>query len=434
MDAGEIVPEGDLYPIYDDLSDGILIIDLNGRELYRNKAMRRFPEHLEKRLRGFLFSKEDPAVKTPHEDLAALAKMEGWSYNCYAYGANKLVLVRFDSMLGQRIKAMRREFSEEIRDGMLPAFAAMKVLREHVNSRWIAIGNVNRALHQVTFDLVYDGAHLEPNGFPPLMCSCKNTCEQNAVLTTKPEDFFLNGDELKAMGVGHVIGMSMYNHHNECVGYALLADEDTPQHVNQKVTLLNELSVLYGPYFEVKSAHQKVSEAVADANTDALTGHGNRRALEHLLHECLSVMEQEQNSSDVVSMFDPNAMRNTVIMLIDLDGFKRVNDLMGHVEGDKALQLVADGLYEIDHNSRVFRFGGDELAQVFPRAGNLEAEELRHSVNEVEQKLAEAGFRGLGLSIGIVHLFEGDGSYASLMTLADARMYHEKRLRSVSFV
>ena len=53
MDVGSTLPERDLYAIYDDLSDGIMILGPTGKELYRNKAMERLPrEHLEKSSHG----------------------------------------------------------------------------------------------------------------------------------------------------------------------------------------------------------------------------------------------------------------------------------------------------------------------------------------------------------------------------------------------
>nr|WP_321982039.1 GGDEF domain-containing protein [uncultured Cohaesibacter sp.] len=435
MNASSNVPERDLYAIYDDLSDGVMIMGSTGKELYRNKAMKRLPDHLENRLMSFVGIDECICEKSRHEKLVSRSQMEGWSFNCYAHGLGKLILVKFDDQLGKQIKALRAEFSDAIRDGMPAASAAMKVLRDHVNSRWVAIGSLDFNSRSVLFDLAYDGEHLRANQLPALKCyPGGKPCEHNPLMTADLPAHFINSHELEAYGIGHVIGMSMHNHREECVGYALLADEAEPNQMRQSVTLLKELAVLYGPYFEVSSAHQKVSKAVADANTDVVTGHGNRRAMESFLQGCLDEMQREQEEADVLTLFDSRAMRNSVVMLLDMDGFKRVNDLLGHGEGDRALRLVADSLQEIDSNSRVFRFGGDELVQVFPRAGDLDSDELRLYVNDVERKLDSHGFKGLGLSLGIVHLFEGDGSYASLMTLADARMYHEKRLRSVAFI
>ncbi len=435
MDIGSTVPAGDLFPIYDDLSDGILIIDPTGRELYRNKAMERLPEHLENRLMGFIGVDECVCQKSREEKLVSRSQLEGWHFKCHTYGQNKLVLVKFDNRLGLRIKSLRSQFADAIRDGMPAASAAMKVLREHVNSRWIAIGVMDRELPGVTFDLAFDGDHLEANRFPNLVAQPDSKpCSHDVLLTSRLEDHFANASELRALGIGHVVGMSLRNHRNDCVGYAFLADEEEPRHMSHRVTLLKELAVLYGPYFEVSTAHQRVRKAVADANTDVVTGHGNRRAGESFLQECLKEMRRELQEADVQTLFDIHAMRNSVVMLIDMDGFKRVNDSLGHSEGDRALRLVADSLQKIDKNSHVFRFGGDELVQVFPRAGALDADELRVHINKVERTLDKEGFKNVGLSFGVVHLFEGDGTYASLMTLADARMYHEKRLRSVAFV
>ncbi|WP_316859351.1 GGDEF domain-containing protein [uncultured Cohaesibacter sp.] len=434
MATQSLVAGMDLYPMYDDLSDGIIVITGEGKELYRNKAMQFFPEHLEDRLLEFCGSESCGCTLNTTRHLIARAKMEGWRFKCHKIGQNKVVIVKFDNILGERIKMLREDFAHAIREGTPAPAAAMQVLRNNVSSRWVSIGKIDFAKEQIDFDLAFDGDRLDARTLPPIFKNKSFDLCHNMAITSDLGSCFANPEVLGEVGIGHVIGMSLKNHHNECIGYALLADEQEPQDVSDTVTLLQELAALYGPYFEVGSIHEQVQQAVADANTDIVTGHGNRRAMEAYLQSCLQTMKGEQDESEILSLFNMKAMRNSVVMLVDLDGFKRVNDIFGHSEGDRALKLVADSLHDFEVENFVFRYGGDELVQVYPRAGDLDADHLRLHVNSVERKLSKNGFKGLGLSIGVVHLFEGDGTIASLMTLADARMYHEKRTRAVTFV
>lgn len=128
------------------------------------------------------------------------------------------------------------------------------------------------------------------------------------------------------------------------------------------------------------------------ARLDPLTGVGNRRDLEHTIDR-LTVKTQERAS----------------FLTIDLDGFKDVNDQLGHGTGDELLQAVAQTLREIAGGSRahVFRVGGDEFAAIStdPPA-EVEAMALRmvDAVSERGRSVAGVGRVALGVSVGVRHL------------------------------
>ena len=430
------VPEGDIFSLFDYLSDGIMIVNPAGDILYRNEALKDFPPHLADRMRTYC---ENTVCGLECEwacdgNPVERAKMEGWNVSCKMLGPNRLLLIKYDNCLGKKIQSLREDFTSEMANGTPASLAAMQVLRQYIDMRYIAIGSLDRATGCVVFDHAYDGEHLRKNALPPLYRQPDYRFCQEMIIARDLTEYFQNAEMFTALGLAQCIGLSLKNHHEECVGYALLADDKLPCDLKTTITLLQELAALYGPYFEVGSAQREMRKAQADALTDVVTGAGNRRACETFIQDCLSQMQQEEDQDEVVAMFDPKAMRNSVVMLIDFDGFKRINDLVGHEEGDRALRLVASELANIDRDSRVFRLGGDELVQVFPRAGDLDAEELRFHINKIEKHVANEGFERLGLSMGVVHFFEGEGSLSSLMTLADARMYHDKRMRSVVFL
>ncbi|MBP1857423.1 putative bifunctional diguanylate cyclase/phosphodiesterase [Rhizobium herbae] len=91
------------------------------------------------------------------------------------------------------------------------------------------------------------------------------------------------------------------------------------------------------------------------ANQDTLTGLSNRHRFENLLQEVLS------------------ANRAATVAVLDLDGFKDVNDSLGHTVGDALLQAVAVRLPSVlAADVTVARFGGDEFAILLPEAGTLD--------------------------------------------------------------
>ena len=152
------------------------------------------------------------------------------------------------------------------------------------------------------------------------------------------------------------------------------------------------------------------------AHTDALTSLPNRRGLNEVLTRVLPVSVPE---------------RMTAIYLVDLDGFKPVNDRLGHDAGDALLIAVARRLEALVRTSdTVARLGGDEFVIVATRlASDADAQALgRKLVTGFEQPFQVAGQEcRVGLTVGYA-LAPLDGSDAlSLLKRADAAMYAGKQ-------
>lgn len=122
----------------------------------------------------------------------------------------------------------------------------------------------------------------------------------------------------------------------------------------------------------------------------------------------------------------------SVLLYLDLDGFKEVNDLQGHDAGDAVLKAVADRLTRaVRADDVVARIGGDEFAVVCPGVtiddGVALAERILRDID------APIPFRDttltVGVSIGIASHSPGpDGSPALVLRSADEAMYKAKRL------
>jgi len=115
------------------------------------------------------------------------------------------------------------------------------------------------------------------------------------------------------------------------------------------------------------------------------------------------------------------------VLVMDLDGFKQVNDRFGHLEGNKMLRDVATALKtacrEYDY---VARMGGDEFVVLLPGAKPSDADARAAHFRELVAQTCHTGLSTIGVSVGTAH-FPGDGSSAEeLLALADRRMYQEK--------
>jgi diguanylate cyclase (GGDEF)-like protein len=182
---------------------------------------------------------------------------------------------------------------------------------------------------------------------------------------------------------------------------------DDPTRLIATLTLLIAVTAMMTTLMEGELEHRD------RAVLDPLTGLLNRASLDARVHE---IEEQAHLTGGAVSM-----------IILDLDGFKRVNDTYGHVRGDAVLREAA---YEIRKSLRsfelVYRIGGEEFLVLLPGVdldAALEiAERVRHAV-----EVARPGDLDLTLSAGVASDAGGDIRYDALFRAADSALLSAKR-------
>jgi diguanylate cyclase (GGDEF)-like protein/PAS domain S-box-containing protein len=162
-----------------------------------------------------------------------------------------------------------------------------------------------------------------------------------------------------------------------------------------------------------KQTEQQLAQA---ALHDALTGLPNRVRFQDRLAHALRTAQQDQES--------------LALLLIDLDGFKAVNDSLGHAAGDALLRVVATRLQAaVCETDMVARLGGDEFAMLLPAAGEVGAERVARQIGNAlaEPVPLREGRAQVGGSIGIALYPEHAEDAEALKHCADQAMYAAKR-------
>lgn len=167
---------------------------------------------------------------------------------------------------------------------------------------------------------------------------------------------------------------------------------------------------------DISDTKAHVAELERRTNEDALTGLPNRHCVQHHLPKAITHAATHQ------------AM--LALLFIDLDGFKAVNDTMGHAAGDDVLRSAARRLKEaVRPHDFVARLGGDEFVVL------LESIDAKTDAVHVAERILNAfsdkfrlpqGTQSVGASIGIC-IFPDDGEDAeTLLQNADIAMYSVK--------
>lgn len=220
---------------------------------------------------------------------------------------------------------------------------------------------------------------------------------------------------------GSIIGIPL-KMGEKVVGVMNLARDKTGGFTASELRLLHMLANQASVAIFNASLHQSVSKK---AYTDTVTGLANRRSLdEHLEAEIINA--RRANSSFAVIM-------------MDLDGFKSVNDTFGHDVGDQVLRVVfnvvAAGIRSTDF---IARYGGDEITLLLTKS---DVQAARLVTEKILESLANFGYRApngkiirLGISGGIAIYPTHGRSGSELLRAADAALYDAKKRHRGTFL
>ena len=192
-------------------------------------------------------------------------------------------------------------------------------------------------------------------------------------------------------------------------------------HMTRETRQLIERALAYAAEAQrtISEQETRIAQLETLSMTDELTGLLNRRGFTDALDRALANARRHDEQG--------------LLVAIDLDGFKPVNDTFGHAAGDEILKFVADFLAErVRTTDYLARLGGDEFAILMVN-GNLaparhRAIELKNELNSATARLNH-GDIPVHASFGIAP-YDRNASPQQVMHMADVAMYHDKRRRS----
>ncbi|HEX9332578.1 MAG TPA: sensor domain-containing diguanylate cyclase [Anaerolineales bacterium] len=208
---------------------------------------------------------------------------------------------------------------------------------------------------------------------------------------------------------------------NTVVGVMNMARSIIGGFSSSELRLLSLLSDQAAVAISNASLHQMISR---QAYSDTLTGLPNRRALDERLEE--EVLSARRNNYSFA------------VIMMDLDGFKAVNDTYGHATGDDVLRLVfnqmARGVRTTDF---LARYGGDELTLILSQtelsSAQIVCEKITEGMKKLKFRLPDGRRLKLSISGGIalfpVHARTGP----DLLRAADAALYQAKKYQRGTF-
>lgn len=264
---------------------------------------------------------------------------------------------------------------------------------------------------------------------------CKRALDEGRLYSDNVAECWGDSQAAAALGIKTYVSAPIKSQAGEVLGTVCAASSAQVTRTAEVEPLLNLLSGLLGYSLERERLVEKLQVVNAEltrlALSDPLTGLSNRRAI----------------LNDAARLFALARRENKFVLMgvIDLDGFKRINDTQGHLAGDQFLCCVAAQLQKALRTSDVIgRTGGDEFIVI--ALGTLTGQDdlataMSHAAELLQERLSQATIgryelgHGLedidyaGASVGVVAVMPDNVSVDEATKMADREMYRVKQQR-----
>jgi len=214
---------------------------------------------------------------------------------------------------------------------------------------------------------------------------------------------------------GALIGLPL-KIHERVVGVMTMACKCSKEFSKEDMKIMRMLGDQAAIAIENANLHKMLAE---QAHTDFLTQLPNRRSFDERLEE------EIRRSQRYGHKF--------ILAMMDMNGFKRINDTFGHPVGDQVLRQLADCLKtSVRESDFLARVGGDEFALLMPETdpetGRQVIERLQDNIKNLKLILPEGKTDSLSISVGCSSYPVNENSSSGLFHIADQKLYEAKRI------
>ena len=220
---------------------------------------------------------------------------------------------------------------------------------------------------------------------------------------------YLYGEADAAGAVHGALGVPLVERGGRIGWLGVLSREPSVRFDDEDLRRLEELAERVAPVIENA---RRFHEARQLADLDSLTGLHNRRFFHETLAREVDRAQRYQRSLSVV--------------IVDVDGFKAINDRIGHLAGDAVLAEIAERLRQVVRSADIpCRVGGDELAVILPE---IDVEQAQLLVSRIQQAVSAQPIARAGrvhVSAGVAELMPNDDP-TSLFERSDESLYAAK--------
>jgi len=235
---------------------------------------------------------------------------------------------------------------------------------------------------------------------------------------------FADEKMLVRMNIKQYVGMKFYVAGRSAGHVFLMSTTKSDAEALQFTQVVLQLLAMYaGAHSDVIENKQQLETLSAEAYSDAMTSLRNRRAFDHDMDRVMHQVHAEM-------------LADALLILIDIDGLKAINDSQGHATGDELIKFVAMALKsEARQQDLVYRLGGDEFAILITGNAKAALMGLGKRLEVWRHRIAQSKFATSGMSLGSALLSEVACNHSATLNdswfqLADSRLYQDKACKA----
>lgn len=293
----------------------------------------------------------------------------------------------------------------------------VKNIYETTGWRWVAVSRFidNQAIEILS---IYEhGKKIESYVYDILGTPCEVVAfTKEFAYFPKLHERFPHYQALHKMGAQVYAGM-VYRSEQLAIGHIFAMHDKVDINVPLIEDVIRLSTSILSYKLEVQYAQITAQNAETEANLDALTQIFNRRAFDRDVATCVGYMQKSTFSE-------------TLLVVIDLDGMKQINDTLGHIAGDRLLKVFTESLSTCSRpEDKLYRLGGDEFAMILNGASLDQIDVISQRINKAIKKTQQAGFASIGVSMGFAALSENANDVQVWFRCADERMYQHKQAK-----